>query len=400
MRTLILAGLLALATPALADWPGGAVKLGVLTDLNGIYSDAAGTGSILAVNMAVEDCLAAECRGMTVDVISGDHQNKPDIALTIARGWIDTQGVDALIDMSNAAIQLAVPPFVREKNRVAIFAGGTARLSGDACEPEHIVQWMWDTYAQVGVLARRLTKPGTTWYLVTADYAFGHQFEADAKTLVTAAGGRVLGSARHPFPSTDLSSFLLQAQNSGADIIALANAGGDTLNGIKQAAEFGVGQKGSKQKLVALYITAGDIKGLGLATAGGAVLTEAFYWDIDDRTRAFSQRFFDRQKAMPSIIQAGLYSATRHYLKSAADAHSKEAVTVIRRMHELPISDDIVRNARLRPDGRMVHDYYAFQVKQPAESKGPWDVYNLLETIPGDEAFRPMTPGLCPRPLQ
>jgi branched-chain amino acid transport system substrate-binding protein len=390
--------LAALTAQAHAEWPGGNVKLGVLTDLSGVYSDATGTGAILATRMAMEDCLAAECRGMTIDIVSADHQNKPDIALSIARNWIDNQGVDALVDMSNAAIQLAVPPFVREKNRVAIFAGGTARLSGDACQPSHIVQWMWDTYVQVGGVARRLTKPGTTWYLVTADYAFGHQFEADAKAIVEAAGGRVLGSARHPFPSTDLSSFLLQAQNSGADIIALANAGADTINGIKQAAEFGVGT--GRQKLVALYISVLDVKGLGLPVAGGTVLTEGFYWDLDAGTRAFSQRFFARQGAMPSQIQAGLYSAVRHYLKSVATAKSKEATTAIREMHTLPISDEIVRNAQLRPDGRMVHDYYVFQVKKPAESKGPWDLYTLLDTIPGRDAFRPMTPGLCPRLLQ
>jgi branched-chain amino acid transport system substrate-binding protein len=380
LAILFLAGWAMLAPPAHAEWQGGAVKLGVLTDLSGVYSDATGTGAILATRM------------------SADHQNKPDVALSIARDWIDNQGVDALVDMSNAAIQLAVPPFVRDKNRVAIFAGGTARLSGDACEPEHIVQWMWDTYAQVGGVARRLTKPGTSWYLVTADYAFGHQFEADAKAIVTAAGGTVLGSARHPFPSTDLSSFLLQAQSSGADIIALANAGGDTLNGIKQAAEFGIGT--GKQKLVALYISVLDVKGLGLQVAGGTVLTEGFYWDLDAGTRAFSNRFEARQHAMPSQIQAGLYSAVRHYLKSVADARSKDAVTAIRRMHTLPISDEVVRNAHLRADGRMVHDYYVFQVKKPAESKGPWDLYTLLDTIPGDQAFRPMTPGLCPRPLQ
>ena len=380
-----------------ADWPGGVLKLGILTDLSGVYSDATGTGAILATRMAVEDCLAAECRGMKIDIVSADHQNKPDIALGIARNWIDNEGVDALVDMSNAAIQLAVPPFVRDKNRVAIFAGGTARLSGDSCEPAHIVQWMWDTYVQVGGVARRLTRPGTTWYLVTADYAFGHQFEADTQAIVTAAGGKLLGSARHPFPSTDLSSFLLQAQASGADIVALANAGGDTLNGVKQAAEFGVG--GDRQRLVALYISLLDVKGLGLATAGGLVLTEGFYWDIDERTRAFSNRFLARQKAMPSQIQAGLYSAVRHYLKAAADAHTREATAVIRHMHTLPIDDDIVRHAKLRPDGRMVHDFYVFQVKKPAESKGPWDLYTLLDTIPGDDAFRPMTPGLCPRPL-
>ena len=212
-----------------------AIKLGVLTDLSGVYSDSTGSGSVEATRMAVEDCLAADCNGMQINVIVADHQNKPDLALSIAREWIDTQGVDALVDMSNAAIQLAIAPFVAQKNKVALFAGGTARLSGDACQPEHIVQWMWDTYAQVAGVARRLTKPGTTWYLVAADYAFGAQFELDARAIVAASGGRVAGSVRHPFPSSDMSSFLLQAQASNADIIALANAGADTVNAIKTA---------------------------------------------------------------------------------------------------------------------------------------------------------------------
>lgn len=391
------------AAAARADWAGGALRLGVLTDLSGIYSDATGTGSVAAVKLAVEDCLAGPCRGMTIDVVQADHQNKPDVALAIARQWIDRDGVDALIDMSNAAIQLAVPPLVRDKNRVALFAGGTARLSGDACEPAHIVQWMWDTYAQVAGVARRLTKPGTSWYLVTADYAFGHQFEADAKTIVGAAGGRVLGSARHPFPSTDLTAFLLQAQASGADFVALANAGADTLNGIKAAGELGVGLGDAargQQKLVAFYLSVLDVKGLGLPAAAGLVLTEGFYWDLDEGTRRFGRRFEARTGRMPSQIQASLYSETLHYLKAAASIRAKDATAVIRAMHTLPIEDDVVRNARLRPDGRMVHDYYVFQVKAPGESKGPWDLYRLLDTIPGDQAFRPADAALCPRMLK
>ncbi len=385
-----------------AAWPDGEIRLGVLTDLSGIYSDATGTGSVAAVKLAVEDCLAGPCHGMTIDVLQADHQNKPDIALAIARQWIDRDGVDALIDMSNAAIQLAVPPLARAKNRVALFAGGTARLSGDACEPAHIVQWMWDTYAQVAGVARRLTKPGTTWHLVTADYAFGHQFEADAKDIVTAAGGQVLGSTRHPFPSTDLTAFMLRAQASGADIVALANAGSDTLNGIKAAGEFGVGLGDAArggQKLVAFYLSVLDVKALGLPAAAGLVLTEGFYWDLDEGTRRFAHRFEARVGRMPSQIQASLYSETLHYLKAAASIRSREATAVIRAMHALPIEDDVVRNARLRRDGRMVHDYYVFQVKTPSASTGPWDLYRLLDTIPGDQAFRPADPALCPRML-
>ena len=389
-----------LATPAHAEWPGGKIKIGVLSDVSGAYSDATGVGSALAARMAVEDCLAADCRGMTIEVIQADHQNKADTALAIARNWIDTQGVDVLTDMSNASIQLAMPSFVREKDRIALFLGGTARLSGDACQPSHVVQWMWDTYVQVGGVAKRLTKPGTKWFLVTADYAFGHQFEADAKVLVTGAGGTVIGSARHPFPGTDFSAFMLQAQSSGADIVALANAGTDTVNAIKTAGEFGMAQPGGTQKLVSLYLSVLDVKGLGLQTAGGLLLSEGFYWDIDDGTRRFANRFLAKQGAMPSQIQAGIYSATLHYLKSAAHAQSKDAQTVMRTMHSLPIQDDVVRNPVLRADGRMVHDWYLFQVKRPSESRGPWDLYHLIDTVPGDQAFRSIADGQCPRLLK
>ncbi len=388
------------AGAAHAEWPGGTIKIGVLSDVSGVYSDATGVGSAVAARLAVEDCLKAECRGMTIDVIQADHQNKADTALAIARNWIDTQGVDVLTDMSNASIQLAMPSFVRDKDRVALFLGGTARLSGDACMPSHVVQWMWDTYAQVGGVAKRLTQPGTTWFLVTADYAFGHQFEADAKVLVGAAGGTVIGSARHPFPSTDLSAFLLQAQASGADVVALANAGGDTLNAIKAAGEFGMAEPGSKQKLVALYIAEPDVKALGLKTAAGLLLSAGFYWDIDDGTRRFANRFFAKHGAMPSQIQAGIYSATLHYLKSVAAAQTKDAQTVIRMMHRLPIEDDVVRHPALRADGRMVHDWYLFQVKRGDQSKGPWDLYSLTDTVPGEQAFRSIADGQCPRLLE
>ncbi len=393
------AGIAALLAAGPTRAAASAVKLGVLTDFSGVYSDATGAGSVLATRMAIEDALAAECQGMRVEAVSADHQNKPDVALAIARDWVGNAGVDALVDMSNAAIQLAIAPFVAERDRIALFAGGTARLTGDACQPAHIVQWMWDTYVQVNGVARRLTRPGTTWYLVTADYAFGHQFEKDAQILVTAAGGRVLGSARHPFPSTDLSAYLLQAQASGADIIALANAGADTVNSIKTAAQFGIGHDG-KQRLVALLLSVLDVKGLGLPASAGTVLSEGFYWDLDDGTRRFSERFLKQHGAMPSQIQAGLYSAVRHYLKSVAAAGTTQAGPVMQRMHALPIADDVVRNPRLRPDGRMVHDWYVFRVKRPEESRGPWDLYTLLDTVPGDQAFRSVEAGGCPRLLQ
>jgi len=385
---------LCLAGTAQAEISGGTVKIGVLTDMSGVYSDITGKGSIVATQMAVDDCLKAECGGMKIEVVSADHQNKPDIGSTIAREWIDRQGVDVLADMSNASLQLAIPPLLKEKNRVGLFPGGTARLTGDACQPDHIVQWMWDTYVQVAGIANHLTKPGTKWFLVTADYALGHQLEADAKTLVTANGGSYGGSVRHAFPAVDLSSQLLTAQGSGADYIALANAGGDTIAGIKTARDFGIGQ--DKQKLVAFFLTAMDVKSVGLAAAQGTVLTEGFYWNLDDRTRAFSERFKAAHGAVPSAIQAGIYSSVRHYLKAVAAAKSADARTVIAKMRELPIEDDVVRNAKLRTDGRMVHDFYVFRAKQPSESKSEWDLYDLVATIPGDQAFRPLSESSCP----
>ena len=393
MRAWVLLALLALAAaPARAEAP---LTLGVLTDMSGIYADATGRGSVQAVQMAVDDCRKGPCAGMEIRVLSADHQNKPDVGVAVAREWFDREGVAAVIDMSNAALQLAIPPLAAEKDRMAIFAGGTARLSGDACQPEHIVQWMWDTYVQVAGITQRLTRPGSKWFLITADYALGAQLEADAKTLVTAHGGVYLGSVRHPFPSHDLSSQVLTAMSSGADVIALANAGGDTQNAIKTAAEMGL--PNAKQALAALFLTATDIHSLGLAAAQGTTTTEGYYWDLDDGTRAFARRFMAVHGAMPSVIQAGLYSATLHYLKAVVASGSREPKVVIAKMRELPIEDGVVRHAHLRPDGRMVHDFYVFKVKTPAESTGPWDIYRLVATVPGDAAFRPMRPDLCPR---
>jgi branched-chain amino acid transport system substrate-binding protein len=393
MRCWMLCALAALwIAPAQAEAP---LTLGVLTDMSGIYADVTGRGSVQAVQMAVDDCKKAACGGMEIRVLSADHQNKPDIGVTIAREWFDREGVAAVIDMSNAALQLAIPPLAAEKDRVAIFAGGTARLSGDACQPDHIVQWMWDTYVQVAGITGQLTRPGSKWFLITADYALGAQLEADAKALVAAHGGTYLGSVRHPFPSHDLSSQMLTAMSSGADVIALANAGGDTINAIKTAREMGL--PNAQQAVAAFFLTVNDIHSLGLPAAQGATTTEGFYWDLDDRTRSFARRFLAVHGGMPSVIQAGLYSATLHYLKAVAASGSREPKTVIARMRELPIEDDVVRHAHLRPDGRMVHDFYLFKVKTPAESAGEWDIYKPLATIPGDAAFRPLRPDLCPR---
>lgn len=392
--SLFLAGTL-LAVPAAAEISDGVVRIGVLTDMSGVYSDITGKGSVLAARMAVEDCLKAECAGLKVEIVSADHQNKADVASAIAREWIDRGGVDAFADMSNASIQLALPPLLEEKNRVGLFPGGTARLTGDACRPSHIVQWMWDTYVQVSGLTSYLTKPGTKWYLVTADYALGHQIEADAKALVAARGGTYLGSVRHAFPATDLSSQLLTAQGSGADIVALANAGGDTINAVKQAREFGITQGG--QKLAALLFYVVDAKALGLEVAQGLVLTESFYWDLNEGTRAFSERFAKRANGqMPTMNQAGVYSGMLHYLKAITATKSKDAKIVMAWMKANPTDDPLFGKGYIRADGRKIHDMYLFEVKAPGESKGPWDLYKRLATIPGDQAFKPLNEGGCP----
>ena len=386
--------LLGPVAPATAEVSGGVVRIGVLTDMSGVYADIAGKGSVIATRMAVDDCMKAECAGLRIEVLSADHQNKADVALAIAREWIDQQGVDAITDMGNASIQLAAPSLLRDKNRVGLFAGGTARLTGDACMPSHVVQWLWDTYVQVSGVATQLAQPGAKWFLVTADYALGHQFEADAKTLVGAKGGAVVGSSRHPFPANDLSAQLLMAQSSGATVVALATAGQDTVNGIKAAHDFGLLR--GPQKLTAFFLTVMDVKGIGLEVAQGTILSESFYWDVDERTRAFSEWFRAQNGTVPSTNHAGIYSAVRHYLKAVAATRSDEAKTVMAAMRTIPIKDDVVRNARLREDGRMVHDVYVFQVKKPEQSKGEWDLYNTLATIPGDQAFRPLDQGGCP----
>lgn len=380
---------------ALAEEALPKIKMGVLTDLSGPYSTFAGEGSVVATQMAVDDCLKAECKGMTIEVISADHQNKADIGTAIARRWIDNEGVTAIGDIVNASVQLAVQGVVKDKNRVALFPGGTARLTNEDCAPANSVQWMWDTYSQVAGAVKPLAKPGTKWFFITADYAFGQALQKDGTAMIEVQKAKVVGSVRHPFPTADFASFLLQAQGSGADFIALANAGTDATNAAKQAAEFGIGKSG--QSVVALFLTLQDVKGLGLSAAAGTTLTEGFYWDFDEGTRAWSRRFAERyKKGMPSISHAGAYSVTLHYLRAVAAARTDEAKAVVKKMHELPIKDEIVRNASLRPDGRMVHDTYLFKVKTPAESKSEWDLYKTLQVIPGDQAFRPLAESSCP----
>ncbi|HJT07924.1 MAG TPA: ABC transporter substrate-binding protein [Stellaceae bacterium] len=385
---------LALSTGAEAQISDGVVKLGVLSDMSSLYSDATGKGSLMAAQMAVED-FGGKVLGKPIEVVSADHQNKPDVGANIARQWYDQEQVDAIVDVPTSSVALAVQQISKDKDRAFLMSGpGSSDLTGPACSPTG-VHWTYDTYALSHVAGKAMVERGeNTWFFITADYAFGHALERDATAVVKANGGKVLGSVRHPLNTQDFSSFLLQAQASGAKVVALANAGGDTQNAIKQAAEFGLQKSG--QKLLALLIQVTDIHSLGLRTAQGMILTEGFYWDQDEGARKFSQRFLAKMHFMPTMIQAGVYSEVTHYLKAIQAAKTDEAKAVVAKMRALPINDFFAHNGKLREDGRMVHDMYLMQVKTPAESKGEWDLYKLLATVPGDQAYRPLDQGGCP----
>jgi branched-chain amino acid transport system substrate-binding protein len=370
------------------------VKIGVLTDMSSLYADATGKGSLAAVQMAVED-YGGKVRGKPIEVISADHQNKPDIGVAIARNWYDNEKVDAIFDVPTSSVALPVSALTREKNKVNINSGGgSSDITGIACSP-NTIHWTYDTYALSNVAGRAMVKRGEdTWFFITADYAFGMALERDAANVVKESGGRVLGDVRHPLNNSDFSSFLLQAQASKAKVVALADAGGDTQNALKQAAEFGITQSG--QKMIALLQEITDTHSLGISATQGLIVTDGFYWDMNDETRAFSKRFNERVGHMPTMIQAGLYSATMHYLKAIEAVGTDEAPKVIAQMRATPINDFFAKNGKIRIDGRMVHDMYLFEVKKPQESKGEWDLYNLIATVPGDEAFRPLDKGGCP----
>ncbi|SEP48003.1 amino acid/amide ABC transporter substrate-binding protein, HAAT family [Methylobacterium sp. ap11] len=371
------------------------VKVGVLNDMSGVYSDIGGKGSVVAAQLAAED-FAAISKDVTVEIVSADHQNKPDVGAGIARQWYDRDSVDAIFDVPTSSVALAVSQVTREKNKIFIDSGaGSTDLTGSQCSP-NTVHWTYDTYALAnGTGGAMVKRGGDTWFFLTADYAFGQSLQSETAAVVTRNGGKVLGSARVPFPANDFSSFLLQAQASGAKVIGLANAGGDTINAVKQAHEFGITQGG--QKLAALLFYAQDAKALGLETAKGLVLTEAFYWDLNDGTRAFSERFAKRANGnMPSMNQAGVYGGMMHYLKAIAATKSKDPKVVMEWMKANPTDDPLFGKGMIRADGRTIHDMYLFEVKKPSESKGPWDVYNKLATIPGDQAFKPMSQGGCP----
>ncbi|RAU21423.1 ABC transporter permease [Paramagnetospirillum kuznetsovii] len=395
-RLLLSAAALALSTGlAHAQFTDGKVKIGVLTDLSGTYSDLAGQGAIVAAQMAIED-FGGKINGQPIELISADHQNKADIASGIARKWYENEGVDAIAELVTTAAAVAVREVAREKGKIDLNSGAASTpLTNDKCSPTGF-HWTYDTYAMaVGTGDAVVKSGGKTWFFLTADYAFGHNLQAQTERVVLANGGTVKGSVKHPFPNADFSSFLLQAQASGAQIIGLANAGADTINAIKQAKEFGIVAGG--QKLAGLLVFITDVNSLGLDIAQGMVLTTGFYWDMDDGTRAFSKRFAERMKGkMPSMVQAGVYSQVTHYLKAAAAAKTDEGIKVADKMRELPIQDFFAKNGKIRADGRMVHDMYLAQVKAPSESKGPWDYYKVLRTIPGDEAFQPLSMSTCP----
>jgi branched-chain amino acid transport system substrate-binding protein len=345
--------------------------------------------------MAVEDFKAAE-KGIKVEVVAADHQNKPDIGASIARQWYDQDGVDVILDVPTSSVALAVNGLAREKNKILINSGGgTSDLTGAQCSP-NTVHWTYDTWALAnGTGGAMVKRGGDTWFFVTADYAFGHALERDTSALVTKAGGKVVGAVRHPFPGQDFASFLLQAQSSGAKVIGLANAGGDFTNTMKQAAEFGIVQGG--QSLAGLLVFITDVHSLGLQVAQGLVMTEAFYWDQNDQTRAWAKRFGERNGGkMPTMVHAGVYAGALHYLKAVEALKGKDTAKVMAKMKEMPTDDPLFGKGRIRQDGRKIHDMYLFEVKKPSESKGPWDLYKQLATIPADQAFRPLNEGGCP----
>jgi branched-chain amino acid transport system substrate-binding protein len=370
------------------------VKIGVLTDMSSLYADATGKGSVAAVNMAVED-YGGKVKGKPVQVIYADHQNKPDVGVAIARNWYDNEKVDAIFDVPTSSVALPVSALTREKNRININSGGgSSDITGVACSP-NTVHWTYDTYALSNVAGKAMVKRGEdTWFFITADYAFGQALERDAANVVKENGGKVLGDVRHPLNTSDFSSYLLQAQASKAKVIALANAGGDTTNALKQAAEFGITQGG--QKMIALLQEITDTHALGIKATQGLIVTDGFYWDMNDETRAWSKRFNARVGHMPTMIQAGLYSATMHYLKAIDAIGTDDAQKVMAQMRATPINDFFAKNGHIRIDGRMVHDMYLFEVKKPQESKNEWDLYKLIATVPGDQAFRPLDKGGCP----
>ena len=391
----LIAGLCSGGAFAQAKLSDDVVKIGILTDMSGLYSDAGGEGAVTAAKMAIEDA-GGKVLGKPIELISADHQNKADIAANKAREWFDTQKVDMIAELLNSAVGLAVQEVGKQKKRITMNSGAAAsRLTGADCSP-YGVHWTYDTFALSNGTGKAIVKlGGDTWYFLTADYAFGKNLEKDTTTVVKANGGKVLGSVLHPLASADFSGYLLQAQASKAKVIGLANAGGDTINSVKQANEFGITKGG--QQLAGLLVFDTDIDSIGLPIAQGMYLTTGFYWDMNDDTRKWSKRFAERHKGkMPTMIHAGVYSQVSHYLKAIAAAGTDDPDTVMKKMRDMPINDFFAKNGKLREDGRMVHDMYLAQVKKPSESKGRWDNLKIIQTIPGDQAFRSLKDSECP----
>ncbi len=392
-RTMLFAAAASFVMLGAANAEEGPVRIGVMSDMSGLYADLSGPGSVEAAQMAIED-FGGELFGHPIEVVQADHQNRADLASTVAREWFDDDGVDAIFDVPNSSAALAVQELAREREKFFFISGAaTSRLSGDSCSPTG-VHWMYDTYSLANGTGRALVAEGAdTWFFLTADYAFGHSLEEDTGAVVEGAGGEVMGAVRHPLDTQDFSSYLLQAQASGAEIIGLANAGTDTTNSIRQAAEFGIVEAGQRLAGLLLFIT--DVHALGLDTAQDLVLTTGFYWDRDDQTRDFAARFEERMGMRPTMIHAGVYSSALHFFKALEEAGTKEADAVMQQVRDIPV-DLFGEEAMVREDGRMVHDMYLVRVKSPDESEGDWDYYEILRTIPGDEAFRPMEEGDCP----
>ncbi len=395
LRNMTAAAALAFAASAAhAQVSDGVIKIGVLNDQSSLYADLAGQGSVIAARMAVEDFGAAK-KGMKVEIVSADHQNKPDVGSAIARQWYDVDRVDAIFDVPNSGVALAVNQITRDKGKALIVSGAaSADLTGKACSP-NTVHWTYDTWMLANGTGNAIVKTGgDTWFFLTADYAFGHALERDTEAVVLKAGGKVLGKVRHPLNTQDFSSFLLQAQSSKAKIIGLANAGGDTTNAIKQAAEFGIVKGG--QNLAGLLVFITDVHGLGLNNAQGLILTESFYWDYNDQTRAFAKRFAAADRGIhPTMVHAGVYAGVLHYLKAVEAMKSDDGTKVIQKMKEISTDDPLFGKGRIRQDGRKVHPAYLLEVKKPSESKYPWDYYKIRATIPADQAFRPEKEGGC-----
>jgi branched-chain amino acid transport system substrate-binding protein len=371
----------------------GPLKLGVLTDMSSLYADNGGPGSVVAAQMAIDD-FGGSVLGRKIELIAADHQNKADVGGVVARRWIENENVEAILDVPNSAVALAVQGITREKKKLFLATGAaTSRLTGDECSQTGI-HWTYDTYALSQGITKAVSKLGVkSWFFLSADYSLGAQLEADSRKVIDAEGGKVVGSVKHPINTPDFSSFLLQAQSSRADAIALADAGGDFINAVKQAGEFGVTKT---QKLVGLLVFIADINSLGLPSAQGLILSSAFYWDLNDDTRAWSKRFIDKTNKVPTMIHAGTYGAVMHYLKAVAAAGSVDGPTVASKMREMPVNDFMTKNGKIREDGRLVRDMYLFRVKKPEESKYRFDYYQLLATIPGNEAFKPQEEGGCP----